>query len=93
LNSPLPPFSFITSSLHSTGIVFLFTYMCTQYLHHIHHPMPFPHLLSLPLAPVTPRQTLFCNPYLQFFKREKWLFCLFKIATKGVSLWHFHVYI
>jgi hypothetical protein len=25
-------------------------------------------------------------------RRNKWHFCLFKIATHGVSLWHFHVY-
>jgi hypothetical protein len=31
----------------STGIIFPFTYMCTQYLHNIHPPMfTFPHLLS-----------------------------------------------
>jgi hypothetical protein len=30
---------------------------------------------------------------LQFWKRKsKWHFCLFKIATQGASLWHFHVY-
>jgi hypothetical protein len=25
-------------------------------------------------------------------KRKKWHFCLFKIATEGVSLWHLHIY-
>jgi hypothetical protein len=24
--------------------------------------------------------------------RRKWHFCLFKIATRGVSLWYVHVY-
>jgi hypothetical protein len=27
-----------------------------------------------------------------FVKEKKWHFCLFKIATQGVSLWYFHVY-
>jgi hypothetical protein len=25
-------------------------------------------------------------------RRNKWYFWFFKIATQGVSLWHFHVY-
>jgi hypothetical protein len=33
----------------STGLIFPFASMYTQYLHHIHPPMPFPHYL--PLAP------------------------------------------
>jgi hypothetical protein len=28
--------------------IFPFTYMCKQYLHHIHAPLPFPHVFPLP---------------------------------------------
>jgi hypothetical protein len=32
----------------STGLIFSFIYMCTQYLHYIHPPTSFPHLLLPP---------------------------------------------
>jgi hypothetical protein len=48
-HSPLPPPPI--SGIVSTGIMFPFTYMCTQYLQYIHAPMAFTHLLSLPLVP------------------------------------------
>jgi hypothetical protein len=52
LNSPLhhSPLSFspLIPGIVSTGINFPFTYMCTQYLHHIHPPMPLPYLLPPP---------------------------------------------
>jgi hypothetical protein len=60
------------------------------------------HILSPPPLPPTVtkpcRQDLFCPSVLWFCirkkekKKEKWHFYLFKIATQGVSLWHFHVY-
>jgi hypothetical protein len=34
----------------STGLILPFTYMCTQYLHLSHPPIPFPHLLLLLLV-------------------------------------------
>jgi hypothetical protein len=76
---------------------FSFTFMCTQYLHHIHLPSPFPHLLPLPSVPTPPPQA---GPILPSFslilykkkKKKKLFFCLFEIATQGVFLWHFHVY-
>jgi hypothetical protein len=67
LNSPPPPFSFVSLPIPgtvSTGIIFAFTYMCTHYLHHIHPPTPFSNTSPLPLptgAPHilnTPRKTL-----------------------------------
>jgi hypothetical protein len=36
-----------------------------------------------------PKQDLFCLPALCFWKKND-IFCLFKIAIQGVSLWHFH---
>jgi hypothetical protein len=36
---------------------FPFTKMCTKCLHYIHPPMPFPHLLSLPLLLMPPGKT------------------------------------
>jgi hypothetical protein len=50
LNSPLHHFplspSFPIPGIVSTGIIFPFTYMCTQYLHHIHLHTLFPSLLT-----------------------------------------------
>jgi hypothetical protein len=64
---------------------------------YIHPPRPFP--ISSPFPPVLtcpPTLDLFRPPVLWFCirkkKEEKWHFCLFKIATQGVSLWHFHIY-
>jgi hypothetical protein len=39
------------------------------------------------------RQDLLCLSVLLFCKRKEWHFCLFKIVTQGVSLWHSHEYI
>jgi hypothetical protein len=66
--------------------------MCTQYLHCIHPPTQFHNLISPTTDTILPRWDLFCLPILWFCKRKKWHFWLFKIATQGVSLWHFHVY-
>jgi hypothetical protein len=91
LYSPLP-----IPGIVSKGITFAFISMCTQCLHHIHPPNPFPCHLPLLLVPVLPRQDLFCTPVLWFCrkKKKKWHFCLFeiKVATQGASLWYFHVY-
>jgi hypothetical protein len=40
------------------------------------------------------RQDMFCSPVLQFCKKEKWHFCLFKIATQGISIgpWLVHFF-
>jgi hypothetical protein len=46
-HSPLSPPPPIPGTV-STGLIFPFTYMCTQYLHHIHPPTPFPFLLLPP---------------------------------------------
>jgi hypothetical protein len=50
-----PSFSYIPPSLHSwkisTGLIFPFTLMCTQYSHHIHHLTPFPTSFPLQLVP------------------------------------------
>jgi hypothetical protein len=62
--------------------------MCTQYLHNIHPPSPFPYLLPTPTGSNSPGTT--CSLILYKEKRRrKWHFWLFKIATWGVSLWHF----
>jgi hypothetical protein len=71
--------------------------MCTQYLNHIHLLIPLPHLLPLPLVstpPLTPDRACSFLLFSDFAKerKKKWHFCLFKIATQGVSLWYFHVY-
>jgi hypothetical protein len=90
LSSDLP-----IPGLVSLGIIFAFTHMCTQYLHHIHPPTPFPIIFSLLLVPPPYTTTGSVLPsYFQFCRRKKTklTFCLFKIkiATQGVFLWHFH---
>jgi hypothetical protein len=42
----------------STGLIFTFSYTCTRYLHHIHPPASFPHILPLPIGTNPPRQDL-----------------------------------
>jgi hypothetical protein len=91
VNSPLPSFSFFpfpTFLEISTGLILIFTYMCTQYLYNIHHPIPFPHILS----PSTQMHRTFFTLLFPNFLKEKWHFCSVKIAIQGVSLWHVHVY-
>jgi hypothetical protein len=83
-------------SSHIPGIVSTFvplTYMCTQYLDHIHPPSSSGHTHTIGPTGTNPRQDLFYPLVFQFCKRKKtWHFCLLKIAIQGVSLWHFHVY-
>jgi hypothetical protein len=89
---PFPPIPGILS----TGIFVAFTYFCTQ-LHHIYSPNPFPH--HLPLSLVSPNTARpFPPSYSQILKKKRekktWHFCLFeiKVATQGISLCYFHVY-
>jgi hypothetical protein len=85
-----PPFFFLLPipGTVSTGLIFPFTYMCTQYL--------YTHTLSWNPLPSqcyqTPRQDMLSLSVLWFCKRKNWHFCLFKIVIQGVSLWHFHLY-
>jgi hypothetical protein len=66
----------------STGIIFPFTYVCTQYLYYFHLPMLFPHFFPPPTGTNCPPQALlFSN-----FVKEKKLTFLFKLAIQGVSL-------
>jgi hypothetical protein len=67
--------------------------MCTQHLHHVYSPTHFPYILLTPTATNSPSQEKFHPLVLQFCKWKIWHFCLFKIATWKVSLWHFHIYI
>jgi hypothetical protein len=69
LYHPSPPIPGIVS----TGIIFPFTSMCTQYLHYIQPPMSFPHLLPplndtnpVPQAGPVPSS---CSPTLQKEKK------------------------
>jgi hypothetical protein len=59
LHIPLPP-------IVSSDIIFPFTYMCTQYLYHIHPPSQFPHLHPPPTGTIPLRQDLFPPPILWF---------------------------
>jgi hypothetical protein len=55
----------------STTIIFSFMYMCTQYLHHIHPPSPFFHLLLLPLVPSPQARSVLPSWSLVLFKKKK----------------------
>jgi hypothetical protein len=86
-NSSPPLFSFITSppisGTVSTSIFFPFTFMCTQYLCHIHSLTSFPYLL-LPhsLVWTTPGRTCSSLLFSDFAKERKVNdFCLFN--TQG----------
>jgi hypothetical protein len=88
LNSLPPPFSYISLSpipgIVSTGLIFPFTYMCTQYLHHIHPPTPFLHISPFPLVPTPPPGRTCSAPILWLCKRKEKndIFCLFKILHR-----------
>jgi hypothetical protein len=73
LNSP-PPSFFISPLPHSwtasADTIFPFTYICTQYLHHI-HPPPFPNLLHHPTGTNSPRQDMFQPPVDWFCVRKE----------------------
>jgi hypothetical protein len=61
----------------STGLIFPFTYMYTQYLHHIHLPTPSPHILSHPTGTNSTERTCYTLLFSVFVK--KWhFFFLFK---------------
>jgi hypothetical protein len=94
LNSPPPSFSFILPSPHSGSSLnryhFPFTYMCTQYLHYIHSPAPFLHILPSSTG-TNPCRGPVPDSY-DFCKRKMKYFCLFMVAIQGVSLWNFYVY-
>jgi hypothetical protein len=85
LNSPPPPFSTILLYspplfLNGHQVSFFHLHTCVHSICTIFTLLhPFPTSSLLPLVP-TPQTG------------KKWHFCLFKIATQGVSLWHFHVY-
>jgi hypothetical protein len=80
----------------SADIIASFTYTCTEYLHHIHLPIPFPHLLPPPTAANYPRLDLFCPPVLWFcVKKEDKndIFGCLRWLHREFSLWHFNVHI
>jgi hypothetical protein len=87
-----PLFPHSSHKIRSTDLIFPFTYMCTQYLHHIHPPTPLPHILSPPTGTNHWDRTCSALLFSNFIKEKKWHLCLLKIDIQGVSLWHFPVY-
>jgi hypothetical protein len=65
IHHPLPLLSSPVPGVVSTGLIFPFTYTCTQYLHHIHPPMPFPHLLPLPVDYFLTHLPVYFLPYIR----------------------------
>jgi hypothetical protein len=98
-NSPRPPRTLLCPPLPipgmvSTGLIFPFTSMCTQYLHHSHPPTPFPHLLPLctdnhPSPPTHPGRTCsvlretfaWHETHRQPYSRELYFFIFFKVTV------------
>jgi hypothetical protein len=68
--------------------------MCTQYSHHTYPTIPFFHLLPTLTGtnPRLPQAGPFLPSYSPILQMKKKMTFLFKRATQGVSLWHFHVY-
>jgi hypothetical protein len=68
LNSPHPPFSFFLSSplprITSTAIIFPFTNMCIQFLHHIHLLSPFTISSPPPTGTNPPNPGRTCSSFL-----------------------------
>jgi hypothetical protein len=97
VNSAFPTFSFIHLSPHSWNsfnrslfsiyihsICTIFTFL-----------QPFPISSPLPLVPTSPGRTCFTLLPSNFVIKKKVktkMTFLVKMATQGVSLWHFHVY-
>jgi hypothetical protein len=79
----------------STGTIFLFTFLCIQYLHNIHYFTPFLHLIppppkiNLPQAGPVP---ISCSWVLQK-KQKEIAFLLVYDSYTGSFLWYFHVYV
>jgi hypothetical protein len=93
LNSPPLSLSFIPippiPGIISTGLIFSFSYLRTQFFHHTHPCSAFPYVL--PPLTGTNLQTgpiLLYSPLL--LKRD---IVLFKITIHGGSLWHFNEYV
>jgi hypothetical protein len=61
----LPHLSPILLKTISTGLILLFSYMNTKYMHHIHH-LPFPYAHPIPLL-LTPRKNLLYTPGMHFY--------------------------
>jgi hypothetical protein len=73
----------------SAGLIFLFSHM-SIYFHHIHLLTPFPYIFSSANHNYPQDSTWFTFLFSAFVKQLQ--FCLFKIATQDILLWHFHVY-
>jgi hypothetical protein len=62
----------------STGLIFPFTYIYTQYLHQIHPPTPFPHILlsmdTNPPQPTKTHRTCFALLFSDFVKEKNDIF-------------------
>jgi hypothetical protein len=96
LNLPPLSFSFITLSPYYWNRLNKYHFSTYIHVYTVFVPYSSSHTFSPPSASFQwyqpPQQDLLCPLVLQFCKRkEKWNFCLFKIATLGVSLWHFHI--
>jgi hypothetical protein len=70
LSPPIP-------GIVSIGLIFLFTYMYAQYLHHVHPPTPFSYILPPPTATTPPNRTWSALLFSDFIKEKNVIFvCL-----------------
>jgi hypothetical protein len=83
----------------STGFTFVFTYMCTHFLHCIQFPIPFPNTSTLLLVPALPlgrtcSALLFTNFVGEKIKLKMWNFNFFeiKLSTQKYPIFHVYMY-
>jgi hypothetical protein len=90
-HSPLPPHSWNNyNNYHFSIYTHVYTVFAPYSPFYMLSPLPPP---LLPVVPIPQIRPVLPSYSLIFEKEKKWHFCLFKVATQGVSLWHFHVYI
>jgi hypothetical protein len=68
------PFPHFIPGIVSKGLIFPFTYLCTQYLNCIHPPTPFPHLLPPSAGNNTPDRTCSALLFSDLVKEMTFLF-------------------
>jgi hypothetical protein len=73
-HSPIIPHPI--SGTVSAGLIFTFAYMCTQYLHHIHPPTPFPNMFPTHIGYRPPDRSCSALLFSDFVKEKKKTFLL-----------------
>jgi hypothetical protein len=67
--------------------------MRTWYLHYIHHPTPFLHIIPLPLIPILLDRSFSVFLLSDFVEGKKWLFCLQQLYTEFLCNISMYIYV